>query len=75
VIVVDIIEKDPREGDPANRGASLAVKTRSEQARRPDRTESRLAKAQALELIDKLRAEAGLEQWPADHRACGRRAR
>jgi len=65
-MMADNTEKDPSEwvsGDDPMTGAQASyLKTLSEQANQPDPTENQLTKAQASELIDKLRAEAGLEK-------------
>ncbi|TYL89153.1 DUF3072 domain-containing protein [Bradyrhizobium rifense] len=64
--MADNTEKDPSEwvsGDDPMTGAQASyLKTLSEQSHQPDPTESQLTKAQASELIDKLRAEAGLDK-------------
>jgi hypothetical protein len=58
-------QKDPENwvsGDDPMTGAQASyLKTLSEQTHRPDPTEKPLTKAEASELIDKLRNEAGLE--------------
>ncbi|MCD9110304.1 DUF3072 domain-containing protein [Bradyrhizobium japonicum] len=59
-------EKDPQDwvsGDDPMTGAHASyLKTLSEQAHKPDPTEKKLTKAEASELIDRLREEAGLEK-------------
>ncbi|MGX1320760.1 DUF3072 domain-containing protein [Bradyrhizobium sp. WD16] len=59
-------EKDPEDwvsGDDPMTGAQASyLKTLSEQAHKPDPTGKKLTKAEASELIDRLREEAGLEK-------------
>lgn len=59
-------EKDPEDwvsGDDPMTGAQASyLKTLSEQAHKPDPTGRRLTKAEASELIDQLREQAGLEK-------------
>jgi len=59
-------EKDPEDwvsGDDPMTGAQASyLKTLSEQAHKPDPTDKKLTKAEASELIDQLREQAGLEK-------------
>ncbi|MBP1093702.1 DUF3072 domain-containing protein [Bradyrhizobium diazoefficiens] len=64
--MADNTQKDPEDwvsGDDPMTGARASyLKTLSEQAHRPDPTGKKLTKAEASELIDQLREEAGLEK-------------
>lgn len=64
--MADNTEKDPRDwvsGDDPMTGAQESyLKTLSEQAHKPDPTGRKLTKAEASELIDRMREEAGLQK-------------
>lgn len=64
--MADNTQKDPEDwvsGDDPMTGAQQSyLKTLSEQAHKPDPTGKTLTKAEASELIDQLREEAGLEK-------------
>lgn len=63
--MADNAQKDPKDwvsGDDPMTGAQASyLKTLSEQAHEPDPTKADLTKAEASELIDDLRQEAGVE--------------
>ena len=48
--------------DPMTSAQESYLKTLAEQAHKPDPTEKELTKAEASELIDKMRDKAGLEK-------------
>jgi hypothetical protein len=62
----DNTQKDPKDwvsGDDPMTGAQASyLKTLAEQAHKPAPTNDNLTKAEASELIDKLREKAGLEE-------------
>jgi DUF3072 family protein len=64
--MADNTQKDPKDwvsGDDPMTGAQESyLKTLAEQAHTPDPTERDLTKAEASELIDKMRQKAGLEK-------------
>jgi len=63
--MADNTQKDPKDwvsGDDPMTGAQASyLKTLSEQAHKPDPTSKPMTKAEASELIDQMRDEAGLE--------------
>ena len=63
--MADNTQKDPKDwvsGDDPMTGAQASyLKTLSEQAHKPDPTGQPMTKAEASELIDEMRDEAGLE--------------
>jgi len=64
--MADNTQKDPKDwvsgNDPMTGAQESYLKTLSEQAEKPDPTDQNLTKAEASELIDELRGEAGLEK-------------
>jgi hypothetical protein len=64
--MADNTRKDPKDwvsGDDPMTGAQASyLKTLSEQAHKPDPTDRNLTKAEASELIDALRDDAGIEE-------------
>jgi len=64
--MADNTQKDPKDwvsgNDPMTGAQESYLKTLSEQAQKPDPTDQNLTKAEASELIDELRGEAGLEK-------------
>lgn len=63
--MADNTQKDPKDwvsgNDPMTGAQASYLKTLSEQAHQPDPTEDGLTKAEASELIDELRDDAGVE--------------
>ncbi|MBV8901653.1 MAG: DUF3072 domain-containing protein [Verrucomicrobia bacterium] len=64
--MADNTQKDPKDwvsGDDPMTGAQESyLKTLAEQANKPDPTEQDLTKAEASELIDRMRQKAGLQK-------------
>ncbi|WFU20589.1 DUF3072 domain-containing protein [Bradyrhizobium sp. CB3481] len=64
--MADNIRKDPEHwvsgDDPMTAAQASYLKTLSEQAHKPDPTGKQLTKAEASELIEQLREEAGVEK-------------
>jgi hypothetical protein len=64
--MADNTQKDPQDwvsgSDPMTGAQGSYLKTLSEQAHKPDPTKDNLTKAEASELIDEMREDAGIEK-------------